>query len=261
MHQPMRAGICQRIVIVGVLAGLASPGLAGAERLFVPVGGLSSRTPGIARVQELALDVAALASARGRDAVTLSAFPLGADATVTLAVERFEPFTAGATAVVMEDAGPRKLALPDHRYYRGHGRRRAGVAGRGRPRAQTRRVASSRRGGTIYRFGRDRTGVYRSWALRDADPAVFPGPGRVLRQRHEQGQGEWTCRPDGDHRRWSRGRATDGGLLAHAPRAGGDRDRPGAAGEVPGRRPRRSRTWPISPRRSRRSTTRTRTCG
>ena len=172
----MRAGICQRIVIVGVLAGLASPGLAGAERLFVPVGGLSSRTPGIARVQELALDVAALASVRGRDAATLIAFPLGADATVTLAVERFEPFTAGATAVVMEDAGPRKLALPDNRYYRGTVAGEPGSLAVVVLGADTARGFVSR-GGTIYRFGRDRTGVYRSWALRDADPAVFPGPG------------------------------------------------------------------------------------
>src|SRR5262249_36771588 len=32
-------------------------------------------------------------------------------------------------------------------------------------------------GGTIYRFGRDRAGVHRSWALRDADAAAFPAPG------------------------------------------------------------------------------------
>ena len=212
----------------------------------MPVGGLSSRTPGIARVQELALDVAALASVRGRDAATLTAFPLGADATVTLAVERFEPFTAGATAVVMEDAGPRKLALPDQRYYRGTVAGEPGSLAVVVLGADTARGFVSR-GGTIYRFGRDRTGVYRSWALRDADPAVFPGPGAFCANDTNSDQVRGHAGRTGTTA-VGRGPATDGGLHAHAPRADGDRHRPGAAGEVPGRR-RRSRTWPISPRR------------
>ena len=52
-------------------------------------------------------------------AATLTDFPLGADGTATVSVEQFSPFTDGATAVVMEDTGPRALALPDQRYYRG----------------------------------------------------------------------------------------------------------------------------------------------
>jgi cysteine-rich repeat protein len=42
-------------------------------------------------------------------------------------------------------------------------------------------------GGTIYRFGRDRGGVHRAWALRDADPAIHPGPGAFCANEQRAG--------------------------------------------------------------------------
>ena len=154
---------------------VAVPRLASAERLFARADGLPSSAPGIARVQTLGLDAAALASLRQRDAATLTDFPLGADGTATLTLHRIEPFTANARAVVMEAGGPRDLALPDQRYYRGTVDGDPGsvvvlIAG-----TDTARGLVST-GGTIYRFGRDRGGAHRSWALRDADPNAFPAP-------------------------------------------------------------------------------------
>jgi cysteine-rich repeat protein len=153
----------------------ATPRLAGAERLFARAEGLPSSAPGIARVQTLGLDAAALASLRQRDTATFTDFPLGGDATVTVSLTRIEPFTGGARAVVMEADGPHDLALPDNRYYRGTVDGDPGslvvlVAG-----TDTARGYVST-GGTTYRFGRDRTGVHRSWALRDADASAFPAP-------------------------------------------------------------------------------------
>ena len=152
------------------------PRLAAAERLFVRTDGLPADAPGIERVQQLALGTDALATLRAHTQATLTEFPLGVDRTATLTVNRFQPFTAGARAVVMEDAGPRDLALPDQLYYRGTVAGDAAsivvlVAG-----ADTARGFVST-GGTIYRFGRDRQGVHRSWALADADTGVFPAPG------------------------------------------------------------------------------------
>src|SRR5262245_38220160 len=101
MQSPIIRG--PRFALFVLAIGL--PGIASAERLFVPVAGLPSTARGIARSQALALDTAALGAVRAAREVTLTEFPLGADATATLTVERFDPFTAGATAVVMEDAG------------------------------------------------------------------------------------------------------------------------------------------------------------
>lgn len=152
------------------------PRLAAAERLFVRTDGLPADAPGIERVQQLALDTDALATLRVETQAILTEFPLGVDGTATLTVDRFEPFAAGARAVVMEAAGPRDLALPDQLYYRGRVAGDAGsivvlVAG-----ADTARGFVST-AGTIYRFGRDRQGVHRSWALADVDPGAFPAPG------------------------------------------------------------------------------------
>jgi cysteine-rich repeat protein len=159
-----------------LVLALAGARIAAAERLFVRAAGLRSSARGIARVETLGLDTAALSELRGRTQATLTEFPLGADGLVTLAVERFEPFTDGARAVVMENTGPRELALPDQLYYRGR------VVGDASSLVVLVAAADTARGfvatgGTIYRFGRDGTGVHRAWALRDVDPSVHPGPG------------------------------------------------------------------------------------
>ena len=151
------------------------PRVACAERLFVRAEGLPAHAPGIRQVQQLALDRNALASLRAHTQATLTEFPLGVGRTATLTVERFEPFVVGAHAVVVEDGGPRGLALPDQLYYRGT------IAGDGASIvvlvAGTDTVRGFVSGGaTTYRFGRDREGVHRSWALADADPRVFPPP-------------------------------------------------------------------------------------
>ena len=161
---------------VGLVVTLAVPAISVAERLFVPVAGLPSASGGIGRVQSLALDDAALAAVRASTSATLTEFPLGVDGTATLRVERFDPFTANARAVVVEAAGPRDLALPDHRYFRGTVDGDPGsivvlIAAAGTARG----VVSTR--GTLYRFGRDRGGIHRSWSLDDVDPSVHPGPG------------------------------------------------------------------------------------
>jgi len=156
---------------------LVWPGLAAAERLFVRTAGLPASARGIARVQSLGIDHSALVSLRGRTQATVTEFPLGADGTATLTLERFDPFTAGADAVVMEAAGPRALALPDQTYFRGT------VDGDPTSKVVLIAGADSAHGfvstaGTIYRFGRDHDGADRSWALRDADLAAFPAPGK-----------------------------------------------------------------------------------
>src|SRR6185503_20048862 len=171
----MRASTARGVGVVWVVL-MTVPRIATAERLFVPIEGLPSTARGIGHVKALGLDAGGLASLRASRQLTLTDFPLGGDGTATITVERFEPFTGDARAVVMEAGGPRTLDLPDQRYYRGR------VDGDASSLVLVIAAADTARGyvatgGTIYRFGRDRTGAHVSWALRDADPNVFPGPG------------------------------------------------------------------------------------
>lgn len=172
-----------RGLVVG-LALLVSPGLAAAERLFVRTAGLPGTARGIGRVQSLGVDAAAVASLRTKDQATITDFPLGADATVTLSLQRFDPFTGTAGAVVMEASGPRKLAFPDQSYFRGT------VDGDATSRVVLIAGAGSAHGfvstgGTLYRFGRDRGGVHRSYALRDVDASAFPPPQKCANDEQE----------------------------------------------------------------------------
>ncbi|MFM8409674.1 MAG: M12 family metallo-peptidase, partial [Alphaproteobacteria bacterium] len=89
---------------------------------------------------------------------------------------RFSPFRGDAKAVVVGASGERSIPLPDARYFTGR------VAGD--PNSIVLLVADPdtargfvATGGTVYRFGRDRLGVHRSWDLRDADLAAHPRPG------------------------------------------------------------------------------------
>src|SRR5262245_49227762 len=74
---------------------------------------------GVTRSSSLALGRAALSDLRQRHHSVLADFPLGADRTATLVLERFEPFTPGAHVDVVTRGGVRHPALPDHAYFVG----------------------------------------------------------------------------------------------------------------------------------------------
>jgi cysteine-rich repeat protein len=123
----------------------------------------------------LAVDPSALASLRARSAATIEAFPLGADGTATLDLVRIRPFGPKTRLVEMTDAGPRAIALPDETYFSGT------VRGSDRSRALLIAAADGVRGfvirdGMTYPFGRDAKGTHRVYAMRDVDPAKYPGP-------------------------------------------------------------------------------------
>ncbi|MFM7736374.1 MAG: hypothetical protein ACKPBU_10415, partial [Alphaproteobacteria bacterium] len=139
-------------------------------------GGSGLAAPASAGSQVLALDAGALGDLRAAEAATLAGFPLGATTDATLDLVRFSPFRGDARAVVVGASGERSIPLPDARYFTGR------VAGD--PNSIVLLVADPdtargfvATGGTVYRFGRDRLGVHRSWDLRDADLAAHPRPG------------------------------------------------------------------------------------
>jgi cysteine-rich repeat protein len=174
----MGSSAARRLRLVCVVAALCAPAAARAARLFVPLTGLPPSARGVGRSQALELDPTTLAAVRAATDATLTAFPLGADGTATVILQRFEPFTARATAVLIDATGSRPLALPDRRYFRGRvdGDPTSLVLLVAGPDTARGFVATAN---GVYRFGRDRDGVHRSWALRDADPAQFPGPGSI----------------------------------------------------------------------------------
>ena len=159
--------------IAALLAG-ASP--AAGKSLLSPAAGGGTSLAGVAGVQKLALDRAALADLRGRDHAHVAGFPLGRKRRADLELVRFEPFAPGARVEVMEPGGSHDLALPDQVYFHGTVAGEADsrvllVAGRDRVHGF---VAS---GGDVFPFGPDARGGHRSYALRDADPGVHRPPG------------------------------------------------------------------------------------
>jgi len=135
-----------------------------------------SLPPGVARGRAVAVDRAALADLRGRASSVVRGFPLGADATVDLELTRFEPFSPAARVEVVRDDGVHEVPLPDATYFAGMvqgdpGSRALLIAGRDGMHGFV--VAN----GTVYPFGPDGVGGHRSYALRDADPALYPPPG------------------------------------------------------------------------------------
>jgi cysteine-rich repeat protein len=131
------------------------------------------RRGSVARVATVDLDRDALQRLRLRTQATIAGFPLGADATATVEVERFEPFVAGATARLVTDEGTEALPLPDRIYFRGR------VADAKDSRVLI--IAGSdfvrgfvARGDTLHRFGPDRDGNHVAWSLADADPGSLP---------------------------------------------------------------------------------------
>src|SRR5262249_6734598 len=128
---------------------------------------------GVTGVQKLTLDPAALTELRGRDHVVISGFPLGDTRDADLDVARFDPFAPGARAEVMEPGGPRDIPLPDEVYFAGtvageDDSRVLLIAGRDHVHGF---VVS---GSDMFPFGPDPRGGHRSYALRNADPSLYP---------------------------------------------------------------------------------------
>ena len=145
-------------------------------RLLSPARGHDSSLEGVARVQKLVLDRAALAVLRAQERAVVRDFPLGGARAADLVLARFEPFAPGARAEIMEPGGARALTLPDQVYFRGT------VAGEDdshvlliAARARVHGFVVSR--GEVFPFGPDGRGGHRSYALRDADPTRYPPPG------------------------------------------------------------------------------------
>ncbi len=131
---------------------------------------------GIARMQTLDVDRAALATLRTRSAASVDAFPLGEARTVALDLQRVEPFAPNARLVVMEAGGPRALPIPDDVYF-------AGTV-RGEPDSRVLLVATTAgvrglvaAGGDVHRFGADAAGRHRSYAMADVPAGAAPPPG------------------------------------------------------------------------------------
>ena len=145
-------------------------------RLLAPVPGEDGSLAGVAGVQKLVLDRAALAVLRGRDNAVVGDFPLGRGRTADLVLARFEPFAPGARVEIIERGGARALTLPDRVYFRGTVAGEADshvllIAGRARAHG----FVVSR--GEVFPFGPDGRGGHRSYALRDVDPTRYPPPG------------------------------------------------------------------------------------
>jgi len=170
----------RRWIGLGALAlGLvATP--AGAERLLAPAeplttAGSGPALTGVARVRGLVLGRSALADLRGRTRTMVADFPLGTDRTAALDLVRFDPFS-GARIEVRDAHEVRTLAPLERAYFTGSipgepGSRAFVIAA---PDAVHGFVVA---GGTVYPFGPDPAGGYRSYALRDVDAAVYPPPG------------------------------------------------------------------------------------
>src|SRR6266446_5259018 len=88
-------------------------------RLLSPARGQQTSLAGVAGVQKLVLDRAALAALRARDGAVLRDFPLGGRRSADLVLDRFTPFAPGARVEIVERGGVRALALPDLAYFRG----------------------------------------------------------------------------------------------------------------------------------------------
>src|SRR6266436_1711501 len=166
--------------MLAVAMALAVPFAAAAPsahaRLLSPARGQQTSLEGVAGVQKLVLDRAALAALRARDSAVVRDFPLGRTRATDLVLTRFEPFAPGARVEIVEPGGARALTLPDRVYFRGT------VAGEDdshvlliAARARVHGFVVSR--GEVFPFGPDGRGGHRSYALRDADPTRYPPPG------------------------------------------------------------------------------------
>ena len=169
--RPLARATLAFAVALGMASGARAESLLGVAR---PRAGALPR--GVERGRTLTLGQTALGDLRSRTSAVVAAFPLGRDATVELTLQRFEPFSPAARVEVVDDRGVRELPLPDQVYFTGT------VSGEPQSRVLLMAARDSVHGfavarGTVYLFGPDGAGRHRSYALRDADPAVYPPPG------------------------------------------------------------------------------------
>ena len=138
--------------------------------------GAAAGLPGVQRSARLALDAATLAALRTKPHAAVEGFPLGADRKATLDLRRVSPFGPKTRAEIVEAGGPRALALPDVSYFTGtvRGEPSSRVVLVARATAVHGFVAS---GDQVFRFGPDKKGTHRSYALADVDPGAYPPPG------------------------------------------------------------------------------------
>ena len=124
--------------------------------------------------QALDIDPSALAHLRTRDTALLDAFPLGVDGAATLDLHRIEPFSPTLRIEVDTPSGVQTIPPPDVAYFGGR------VAGDSQSVAFLAAAADGVHGFVVqgdqtYAFGRDATGRYRTYALRDVG-ASTPAP-------------------------------------------------------------------------------------
>src|ERR1051326_7862568 len=104
------------MAVAALLAGAAP---SAATSLLSPIRAGGTSLGGVAGVQKLVLDRAALAELRARDRSLIAGFPLGRKRRAHLVLTRFDPFAPGARVEVMEPGGRHELALPDQVYFHG----------------------------------------------------------------------------------------------------------------------------------------------
>lgn len=148
-------------------AGLLSPAAEGS--------GDGPKIAGLPAMRRLVLDRRTLGRLRTQQGAVVHDFPLGSARTVDLVLERFDPFTPGARAEVLDRGRRRHLRLPDQAYFKGT------VADE--PDSHVLLIAGRSRvhgfiisGGEVFPFGPDQHGSHRSYALREADPSLYPPP-------------------------------------------------------------------------------------
>jgi hypothetical protein len=165
----LRVTLASAALIAAATPSLAAP-------LLSPARDTRTSLLGVSGVQKLVLDRPGLAALRGSDRAVVPAFPLGDRRSGDLVLERFTPFADGVRVEAMDAGGRRPLALPDHVYFRGTVAHEDDslvvlIAARDSVRGF---VVS---GSDVFPFGPDARGGHRSYALRDADPAMYPRPG------------------------------------------------------------------------------------
>ncbi|HJQ83796.1 MAG TPA: DUF4215 domain-containing protein [Candidatus Binatia bacterium] len=172
---PLSRSLAGLLVAVALVLAMASDGRP--APLLVPTVRTAGALPaGVSQGRAAMLGLGALAELRKRSSAVVPTFPLGEDGTADLVLTRFEPFSPTARVEVVRDDGVHAVPLPDRTYFMG--------TVNGDPRSRVLVIAGDDavRGfavanDTVYVFGPDGAGGHRSYALRDADPTVWPAPG------------------------------------------------------------------------------------
>ena len=86
------------VAAMALAVPLAAAAPSAHARLLSPARGQQTSLEGVAGVQKLVLDRAALAALRARDRAVVRDFPLGRTRAADLVLARFEPFAPGAVS-------------------------------------------------------------------------------------------------------------------------------------------------------------------